>query len=113
MNRALAENSLPDLLEKTKTSLGREFVGPCPFARVNLLKLYLACLEVWKDIAIKVHVCKATEMFDLTTQDVDMKLPNKKKAATLKDHSAMAMMRDSLVQVFGGKKMADFYWKEL
>jgi hypothetical protein len=108
MDKVVAENSLPNLMDKMKSYVGREFTGSCPLTRVNFLKLYLACSEVWKDVAIKydakvpdelkddglmsnsmtidrkVHICKAVEMFDLTAQDVDMKLQHKKKAAKLK-----------------------------
>jgi hypothetical protein len=88
------------------------------------------CLHVWKDIAgkyyahgpeelvlrefaadRKLHVCSAVECFDMTAQDVDWKVSDKKLAATLKDHSAMAMMRDSLVKLCGDRKLEDFYWK--
>jgi hypothetical protein len=127
MSKAMAENSIPELLAKAETYVGREFTGPYPIARVNFLKLYLDCLEVWKDIAFeyqelvpeehqhgpRFHICSAFNQLYSAAKIVDQRIQDKKLVVTLKEYYSLVMMRDSLVKVFAGKKMEDYYWKEI
>ncbi|KAF2864957.1 hypothetical protein BDV95DRAFT_587908 [Massariosphaeria phaeospora] len=134
-DRVLNQHSLSELILKVKDLVEPEFKGVLPLAKLNCFKVFITCLDVWKGITRRYcapggvpaeleylsflhtnhdgHAASGMNLHQLTAEDVDNRMRNKKKAASLPNHSGLIMMRDVILSVFKGKTVEDFLWKEV